>query len=290
MCAASAEETDSVAAPMGKKESGDRQCRSTHRKEGLLRRALTMSILAVAAVLIAACGDRGANDNVAATTTSRPTTTAVAESTTTPTSMADRLPEPPTTPTSGFQSSVESISSSTAARMSASWRPGCSVPLEDLRLITLTHVGFDGQPRTGELVVHAEVADDVVGVFRGLFDAQFPIEQIRLVDDFGGDDDRSMEANNTSAFNCRRATGSTRWSAHSYGKAIDISPVQNPYVTRSGSVLPPAGSAFVNRASSSPGVITTDGAVVRAFDGIGWGWGGRWSSGKDYQHFSASGT
>lgn len=173
--------------------------------------------------------------------------------------------------------------------MTASWRPGCPVPLADLRLVSITHVGFDGATRPGELVVHASVADDVVGVFRALFDARFPIEQIRLVDEFGGDDDRSMAANNTSGFNCRQATGSTRWSEHAYGKAIDINPVQNPYVTRSGAILPPSGAAFVDRDPGSQGLITADGPVVRAFDAIRWGWGGRWSSGKDYQHFSASG-
>ena len=173
--------------------------------------------------------------------------------------------------------------------MSSSWRAGCPVELPDLRLLTVTHVGFDGQVRNGEVVVHATVADDIVKVFRALFEARFPIEQVRLVDEFGGDDDRSMAANNTSAFNCRRATGSSRWSEHAFGKAIDINPVQNPYVTRSGAVLPPAGGPFVDRDPATPGLIVETGPVVRAFDGIGWGWGGRWSTGKDYQHFSASG-
>ena len=173
--------------------------------------------------------------------------------------------------------------------MSSSWRAGCPVELRDLRLLTVVHIGFDGQARTGELVVHATVADDIVRVFRMIFEARFPIEQMRLVDDFGADDDRSMAANNTSAFNCRRATGSSRWSEHAFGKAIDINPVQNPYVTRSGAVLPPAGTPFVDRDPAAPGLIAAAGPVVRAFDDIGWGWGGRWSSGKDYQHFSASG-
>lgn len=173
--------------------------------------------------------------------------------------------------------------------MGASWRPGCPVALSDLRLIEVSHWGFDGEQRLGELVVHEEQAEAVVIVFRRLFDSRFPIEQIRLVDEFGGDDVASMAANNTSAFNCRRATGAARWSEHAYGRAIDINPVQNPYVTSGGSVLPPAGAEYVSRDAAAMGVIVGDGPVVAAFGSIGWGWGGAWSSGKDYQHFSSTG-
>ena len=155
--------------------------------------------------------------------------------------------------------------------------------------MTLNHWGFAGEVREGELVVHADWAEAIVAVFRALFEDRFPVEQVRLVDEFGGDDDRSMAANNTSAFNCRAATGSTRWSEHAYGRAIDINPIQNPYVMRSGAVLPPEGAAHARRDPATPGLITTDGPVVAAFDAIGWHWGGRWSSGKDYQHFSATG-
>ena len=172
--------------------------------------------------------------------------------------------------------------------MTASWRPGCPVPLRDLRLVRITHWGFDGQARPGELVVHATQAERIRQVFADLFTAQFPIEQVRLVDEFGGDDDRSMAANNTSAFNCRPAYGSTRWSQHAYGRAIDINPVQNPYVTRSGAVLPPAGREFVRRDGSRQGVITGRGPVVTAFGRIGWRWAGAWSN-PDYQHFSTNG-
>ena len=188
-----------------------------------------------------------------------------------------------------FASSVEPITDAIAARMSASWRPGCPVPLADLRLASVSHWGFDGQPRRGELVVHAEYADRIVEVFRAVFEARFPIEQMRLVDEFGADDDRSMAANNTSAFNCRSATGSNRWSEHAYGRAVDINPVQNPFVRSSGAVLPPAGAQFTDRRSGAAGLITADGPVVAAFRSIGWRWGGDWSSGKDYQHFSSTG-
>jgi hypothetical protein len=160
----------------------------------------------------------------------------------------------------------------------------------DLRLLTITHWGFDGSLRTGELVVHVQWAEAIVDVFQSLFEARFPIEQVRLVDEFGGDDNRSMAANNTSGFNCRTATGSGRWSEHAYGRAIDINPIQNPYVTPSGAILPPEGAAHAERNAATPGLIMGDGPVVAAFDEVGWHWGGRWSSGQDYQHFSATGS
>lgn len=207
----------------------------------------------------------------------------VASSTTT----AESLPPPPTTATS-FEGTSTVVGADIAARMTSSWRPGCPVPLHRLRLLTFTHWGFDEQVHTGELVVAEEHADAVLSVFRRLFDAEFPLQSIRLIEDFGGDDDRSMAANNTSAFNCRSATGSSRWSEHAYGRAVDINPIQNPFVTAYGDVLPPGGTAFVDR-TPAPGVITADGPVVAAFRDIGWVWGGTWATAKDYQHFSSTG-
>ena len=214
-------------------------------------------------------------------TAAPPSTTSTA-----PAPVSSTTTTPPVDPP-GFAGAVSAIDAATAARMTASWRPGCPVPLRDLRLVTITHWGFDDQPRPGELVVHATQAERIRRVFAELFAARFPIEQVRLVDEFGGDDDRSMAANNTSAFNCRRAFGSTRWSQHAYGKAIDVNPLRNPYVTRSG-VYPPGGREFIRRDGSIPGVITAGGPVVQAFGRIGWRWGGAWAS-PDYQHFSASG-
>jgi hypothetical protein len=189
-----------------------------------------------------------------------------------------------------FHGSVSSIDAATQARMTHSWRTGCPVPLKDLRIIRMTHRGFDGRVHAGELVVHEDHAGAVLGVFRSLFDAEFPIERMELVDEYQGDDDLSMAANNTSAFNCRPSTGSPgEWSQHAYGLAIDINPVQNPYVTKSGSVDPPKGAAYVDRSTKAPGVIHRNDAVVQAFARIGWEWGGDWTSAKDYQHFSANG-
>ena len=235
-----------------------------------------MRLAAAALVgLLAAC--TGTDTEPPATTSTTTTTTPVTVTVTTSTA-------PPTT-APVFTGEITAVD---PARLAASWRPGCPIPVEELRLLTIDHWGFDGAVHRGELVVHEQHADSVLGVFRSLFDAHFPLEQVRLVDEFDGDDDRSMAANNTSAFNCRAATGSSRWSEHAYGRAIDLNPIQNPYVTASGRVLPPEGSAFAVR-DDRPGVILADGPVVAAFASIGWEWGGHWSSGKDYQHFSATG-
>lgn len=202
------------------------------------------------------------------------------------TAAATPAPAAPALP-AGFSGSVARIDDATAARMTSSWRPGCPVGLSDLRRVTLTHWGFDGQPRAGEIVVHRDQADRILGVFAAVFEAHFPLEQVRLIDEFGGDDNRSMAANNTSGFNCRYVAGTRRWSQHAYGRAIDINPVQNPYV-RGSEVTPPEGRPYVRRDGNVPGLITADGPVVAAFSRARWLWGGRWAN-PDYQHFSSSG-
>ena len=182
------------------------------------------------------------------------------------------------------------MESAPAARMSDSWRPGCPVPIGDLRLLTLTHWGFDGKVHTGELVVHADVAGPVMDVFEALFVERFPIRRMELVDAYGADDDLSMAADNTSAFNCRSVTGTPGvWSEHSFGRAIDLNPIENPYISSGGTVLPPAGAAYTDRSRGAKGMILRGGAAVTAFASIGWEWGGDWTSPKDYQHFSATG-
>jgi poly-gamma-glutamate synthesis protein (capsule biosynthesis protein) len=177
--------------------------------------------------------------------------------------------------------------------MRASHHAGCPVPLTDLRYLRLAYVGFDDAVHTGEMVVHADHAEDVVEVFGRLYDARWPIFRMRLVDEYAGDDDRSMAANNTSAYNCRRVAGQPTWSDHAFGAAVDVNPLQNPYVTGA-SVAPPAGRRFarIDRSADARvpmGAIRADDVVVRAFASVGWQWGGDWSSSKDYQHFSASG-
>jgi hypothetical protein len=190
-----------------------------------------------------------------------------------------------------YESSVRRIDAALAERMRRSHRAGCPVPLRDLRYLRMTHRDFDGRARTGEMVVHRRFTGQVRELFGRLYAAGWPIARMRLVDDYRADDDLSMAANNTSGFNCRRVAGQTNWSQHAYGEAIDINPVQNPYV-RDGRVDPPAGRAFasIDRTRSAPfrlGVIRNEDLVVRAFDRIGWAWGGYWVSSKDYQHFAA---
>jgi poly-gamma-glutamate synthesis protein (capsule biosynthesis protein) len=187
----------------------------------------------------------------------------------------------------GYAGTVTAITAELAERMAPSWRPGCPVPLADLRYVTVTHHVLGGGTATGELVVHADVADSVVAVFGELFAQGFPVRSMRLVDDFDGSDDASMAADNTSAFNCRPISRGTGWSEHAYGRAIDLNPVENPYV-RGPLVLPPAGVPFAARAAA-PGVVLAGDPVVRAFAAHGWQWGGAWDSPVDYQHFSTTG-
>ena len=190
-----------------------------------------------------------------------------------------------------YDASVRRIGPELARRMRSSHDPDrCPVPLGRLRHLTVSHVDFEGRARTGEIVVHRDHAVDVVGVFRELYDAGFPIRRMRLVSAYGGDDGRSMAADNTSGYNCRRVAGTRRWSRHAFGEAIDINPRENPYVTGTG-VQPPAGRRFaeVSRApgaDTAPGVVRRDDVVTRAFERIGWSWGGVWSR-PDYQHFTA---
>jgi len=189
-----------------------------------------------------------------------------------------------------FRGSITALSRAQRASMTGrSWHPGCPVSLSQLRLLTLSYVGFDGGAHTGHLVVNADVASAVVSVFRRLYDARFPIRRMQPVDLYGGSDFRSIEADNTSSFNCRAATGSTHWSEHAYGHAIDIDPIENPYVDSSGTSHP-ASRPYLDRSRHRPGMAYPGGTLVDAFTAIGWGWGGSWSGGvHDYQHFSSSG-
>ena len=155
-------------------------------------------------------------------------------------------------------------------------------------MIRSSHWGFDGRVHTGRLIVHRDVATDVVSVLRRLFTASFPIRRMVPVDAYGASDFRSIEADNTSAFNCRYVEGTTRWSEHAYGRAIDLNPIENPYVS-GGRTSHLASRSYVDRTPCRRGMACPGNVVVRAFHAIGWGWGGDWTGIKDYQHFSASG-
>jgi D-alanyl-D-alanine carboxypeptidase-like protein len=187
-----------------------------------------------------------------------------------------------------FSAAVLPIPAAQRAAMTPSvWRPGCPVGLSDLRVVRMTIWGFDGRVRTGRLVVNRDAAPAIVAAFRRLFDARFPIRRMVPIEAYGGSDFASIEADNTSAFNCRAATGSSRWSEHAYGRAVDINPIENPYVS-GGTTSHRASRPFLDR-RPRPGMAVEGGPLVRAFDAERWGWGGRWGGTKDFQHFSASG-
>lgn len=199
---------------------------------------------------------------------------------------------PPTPAPSGTpQAFTATVTRVSPDRLRHSWRRGCPVGPGDLRTISMTYWGFDDRPHMGELVVNRSVAEEVVSVFRKLYGQRFPIRQMRPVDAYKGSDDASMAADNTSAFNCRRVETSGSWSQHAYGLAIDVNPRLNPYIHPypGGTVAPPNAKNYVRRPLDRPGVINPGDDVVNAFKKIGWGWGGSWSSEKDYQHFSQNG-
>lgn len=257
--------------------------------------------LTVAAALLglaAACAETapGAEEAGSSTTTAAAPTPS---SSTTPTTVA-MTPATEAPPTTSAPSSTSlpapapeyraSIAPVTAEDLGASWNPdiaACARP-EDLRLLTVSHWGYDGRPHEGRIVVHARHAEAIVEVFRKIWDARFPIERMVPVAEYGGDDGASMRANNTSGFNCRYVAGATRVSEHALGQAIDVNPLHNPYV-KGGSVDPPEGARWADRTLGEPGMITPGDAVVRAFAEAGWTWGGTWRSGQDHQHFSAGG-
>ena len=173
------------------------------------------------------------------------------------------------------------------------WEPVCPVPLSDLRLLTVTHWGFDGREREGQLVVHRDSARQLVTVFRKLHALKFPIRHMRLADMYGPRRARPADNDISGSFHCRRAvpspcgTGSGNWSNHAYGHAIDLNPNENPYVG-CGAVHDPRSWPYVDRTPLRKGMVTP--AVVRAFASIGWGWGGAWTGDtKDYMHFSTTG-
>jgi len=169
-----------------------------------------------------------------------------------------------------------------------SWHRGCPVGLARLRYLRMTYYGFDGRVHSGEMIVNRSAVRPLRQAFGRLFRSRFPIRRMRLVDDYGGSDYRSIEADNTSAFNCRRATGQSRWSQHAYGLAVDVNPIENPYVSN-GRTTHPASRRYLDRSRHRRGTAYAGGALVRAFRQIGWGWGGTWSDPTDYQHFSANG-
>lgn len=189
-----------------------------------------------------------------------------------------------------FEASSEPLDAQHRRRMTGrSWHPGCPVGLDRLRLLEVPHWTMgDRDVHRGRLIVHRGVAAEMLRAMRGLLHARFPIRRMIPIDRYGGDDHRSMAADNTSAFNCRFVAGTTRWSEHAFGRAIDVNPVENPYVNGD-HVSPPAGRAFADRSRRAAGMIHRGDGAFRAFARVGWAWGGDWRPARDYQHFSESG-
>lgn len=187
-----------------------------------------------------------------------------------------------------FHSTIGPVTAVIRERMGETWSPACPVGLADLAYVTVSFRGFDGGAHTGELVLAAREARDVVAVFRTLFAADYPIEEMRLPTTADLEAEPTGDGNDTAALVCRATRGATSWSAHAYGLAIDVNPFLNPY-SKGDVVLPERASAYLDRSRTQPGIIHDGDLVVRAFARIGWSWGGAWSSLKDYQHFSATG-
>ena len=248
----------------------------------MISRGATLLVLGLVAASLTGCGNGGGDTGARAASTTAPT---VAPTTTAP--PAPPVTTPPTTAPPAFTAEVAPV---TAAELGASWREGCPVGPDQLRSVAVTYWNFEGTTQRGTLVVHAEVADAIATAFRQLFEARVPFRRIEPVDRSGASDDASMAADNTSAFNCRLAVtaGPAQWSVHAFGRAIDVNPVENPYVL-GGEVVPPAGAAYTDRADVRPGMAVAGEPLVEAFVAIGWEWGGRWAGSPDYQHFSADG-
>ena len=165
-----------------------------------------------------------------------------------------------------------------------SYPEGAEIALSELRYLELSYIDFDGEEQVGEMVCNKAIADDLLAIFRALYEARYPIRSIRLVDDFGGDDIASMEADNTSCFNYRVVAGTTTLSKHARGLAVDINPLENPYV-RDEEVSPPGGAPYADRTKDFPHKIDRDDLCCRLFLDYGFTWGGSWRTVKDYQHF-----
>lgn len=170
------------------------------------------------------------------------------------------------------------------------WRRGCPVPLRKLRVVQADHWNFARGISEGRLVVHQDVTDDVVSMWAGFFAERFPIRKMIPIQRYGGSDFDSIEADNTSAFNCRPIAGGRRWSQHAYGRAIDINPLENPYVHR-GRTVHRDSVPFLDRSDIRRGMLVENSPALRMIDEVGWRWGGRWKrpQPKDYQHISANG-
>ena len=195
----------------------------------------------------------------------------------------DRLPPPPN---DQFVVTIGQVPDGVIAR--STWTEECPVTRDELAYLNVSHYGFDGEFHTGEVIVNAAVAEDIVGVFEKLHAARFPIEQLKVTTQEELDAPSTGDGNGSGAFGCRPSVGSTGWSQHAYGLAVDINPFHNPYV-RGELIIPELAMSYLDRDRVLPGMIFAGDVVVAAFTEIGWTWGGNWNTLKDWMHFSQSG-
>ncbi len=241
-----------------------------------------MPTLGLAAAVLAGCG--AARPTAVPPPPTVPSTATTVAPRTLAATPAAATPRPTSTALPAFHDASARV---TAAQLPHTWRAGCPTPPAQLRMLTLAYVDFAGHAQTGHLVIAAAYVRPVVAIFADLYAHRFPIRRIVPVDAYGGSDDASVAADNTAGFNCRRAVapGPPSWSMHAYGAAIDVDPVENPYL-EAGRVDPPAGAAFLDRADRRPGMALPGGELVEAFARQGWKWGVTFG---DYQHFSVNG-
>jgi D-alanyl-D-alanine carboxypeptidase len=257
-------------------------------------RRLALVLAATAAVALAACSS-GSDPRPRQAEAPSPTATASSPAPPSPSPSPEPSPESART---RYDGTIAGLPRWLAAEMrGTTWKPGCPVPLEDLRLLRFNYHGFGGGIRRGPMVVHEDVAEDVLWVFKQLFDAEFAIKRVGLTTEFVPSEFEPVITSKrsvTASFNCRPVITplgpSDDFSQHSYGMAIDVNPVQNPYVTADGFVRNTEARRYLDRSKRLPGMIHANDVVVRSFTRIGWEWGGTWSGGKDYMHFSTSGT
>jgi hypothetical protein len=196
-----------------------------------------------------------------------------------------------------FHSSIKPLTAPVRSDLKASgaWHQGCPVPLSGLRVLTVTYRGFDKRSHTGRIVTNQRAAAPLAKVFRRLYELHFPIHHMHLSDAYGPARGQPADGDVTGSFECRQAvpspcsggTGTGSWSMHAYGLAVDVNPVENPYVG-CGQSRDPTAQRYRDRSHHRRGMVTP--AVVKAFRSIGWGWGGSWAGNtKDYMHFSSSG-
>jgi hypothetical protein len=195
----------------------------------------------------------------------------------------DLLPPPPD---DQFMWSIGPVPTDVVAR--STWTEECPVTLDELAYVTVSHMGFDGRFHTGEIIVNASVAEDIVGVFEQLHASRFPIEQMRVITQEDLDEPPTGDGNETTSFVCRPAVGSNNWSQHAFGLAVDVNPFHNPYI-KGELLLPELATLYLDRNLGFDGMVVDGDVVVQAFADIGWAWGGNWNSLKDWMHFSQSG-